>query len=156
MRFIRVRAIITPPPTGTQPPARLVPAPRGRNGTLELVARLDDRDDLLGGGREDDDVGLVLLDGVAVALVDGQVRGGGEDVVGADDGLHPRDELRVIAGRERSGAGGGGVHGGSVAGEAARALFVVLRQSLQIEHLHDSILVANYERVAPSGVTSIL
>src|SRR5205823_14708663 len=29
----RVRAIMTPPPTGRQPPARLVPAPRGRNGT---------------------------------------------------------------------------------------------------------------------------
>jgi hypothetical protein len=24
---------MTPPPTGRQPPARLVPAPRGRNGT---------------------------------------------------------------------------------------------------------------------------
>ena len=33
MRFIRVSAIMTPPPTGRQPPARLVPAPRGRNGT---------------------------------------------------------------------------------------------------------------------------
>jgi hypothetical protein len=32
--FIRVRTIITPPPTGRQPPARLVPAPRGTNGTV--------------------------------------------------------------------------------------------------------------------------
>jgi len=31
--FMRVSAIITPPPTGSVPPARLVPAPRGTNGT---------------------------------------------------------------------------------------------------------------------------
>ncbi len=34
LRFMRVRAMTTPPPTGRQPPARLVPAPRGRKGTL--------------------------------------------------------------------------------------------------------------------------
>src|SRR4051812_43787742 len=33
MCFIRVSTIITPPPIGKQPPARLVPAPRGKNGT---------------------------------------------------------------------------------------------------------------------------
>ena len=30
---MRVKASITPPPTGKQPPARLVPAPRGKKGT---------------------------------------------------------------------------------------------------------------------------
>src|SRR5579871_6921093 len=34
MRFIRESVIITPPPTGRQPPARLVPAPRGTKGTF--------------------------------------------------------------------------------------------------------------------------
>ena len=33
IRFIRVRQIMTPPPTVSVPPARLVPAPRGTNGT---------------------------------------------------------------------------------------------------------------------------
>src|SRR5262249_51105131 len=31
--FMRASEITTPPPTGTQPPARLVPAPRGTKGT---------------------------------------------------------------------------------------------------------------------------
>src|SRR5580698_7538508 len=31
---MRVKVIITPPPTGKHPPARLVPAPRGTNGTF--------------------------------------------------------------------------------------------------------------------------
>ena len=55
-------------------------------------------DDLLGRGREDDDIGLVLLDGEAVALVDGEVRGGGEHVVVADDGLHALHKRRVFRG----------------------------------------------------------
>ena len=80
------QAIMTPPPTGRQPPARLVPAPRGTNGTSSSLQSLTICDDLLGRGREDDDVGLVLLDGVAVALVDEQFAGRGEDAVGADDG----------------------------------------------------------------------
>src|SRR5207248_34303 len=52
---------------------------------VELVAQLNDADDLLRRGREDDDVGLVLLDGVAVALVDEQVAGRGDEAVAADD-----------------------------------------------------------------------
>jgi hypothetical protein len=42
------------------------------------VARLDDLDDLFGGGGEDDNVGLVFFDGVAIALVDNEVAGSGQ------------------------------------------------------------------------------
>ena len=77
---------MTPPPTGRQPPARLVPAPRARKGTSSSLQTLTMLDDLLGGGREDDDVGLVLLDGEAVALVDEQLSRGGDHSGGADDG----------------------------------------------------------------------
>ena len=34
---MRVNVIITPPPTGSVPPAKLVPAPRGMNGTLNSL-----------------------------------------------------------------------------------------------------------------------
>ena len=64
--------------------ARARPARQERDAVL--VADLDDRDDLLGRGREDDDVGLVLLDGEAVAFVDEQVGQGGQHGVAADDG----------------------------------------------------------------------
>ena len=40
MRFIRVRQIITPPPTASVPPARLVPAPLGTNGTSNSLQAL--------------------------------------------------------------------------------------------------------------------
>jgi hypothetical protein len=40
MRFIRAREIITPPPTGRQPPDRLVPAPRGTKGTSQALQTL--------------------------------------------------------------------------------------------------------------------
>ena len=59
---------------------------------VELVAPLDDLHDLLGRGREDDHIGLVLLDGVAVTFVDEQVAGGGEQGVAADDGAEAVDE----------------------------------------------------------------
>ena len=69
---------------------------------VELVARFHDRDDLLGGGRKDDDVGPVLLDGEAVALVDGEVGRGGEHVVAADDGGQAGEEHHSVA-RRRGG-----------------------------------------------------
>jgi hypothetical protein len=37
IRFIFVSVIITPPPTGNVAPAKLVPAPRGTNGTLSSL-----------------------------------------------------------------------------------------------------------------------
>src|SRR5262249_51915363 len=46
---------------------------------------LDDADDHFGAGGKDDDVGPVLLDGVAVALVDEQFAGGAEDGVASGD-----------------------------------------------------------------------
>src|SRR5262249_16423809 len=47
----------------------------GQEGDVEALAKFDDHDDLFGGGGEDDNVGTVLLDGVAVALVDKQLAG---------------------------------------------------------------------------------
>ncbi len=83
---MRVRAIMTPPPTGRQPPARLVPAPRGRNGTSSSLQALTMRTTCSVDVGKDDNVGLVFLDGEAVAFVDEQVAGGNQQAVGADDG----------------------------------------------------------------------
>jgi hypothetical protein len=89
------------------------PGPAGEERQAEVVAGGHDADDLLGAGREDDHLGPVLLDRVPVALVDREVGGGGEDVVGADDAAHPGGEPGLGDGR---GGGGGGGHGGSVSG----------------------------------------
>ena len=64
-----------------------------QEGDVELVARLDDLDDLLGRGREDDDVGTVLFDGVAVTLVDEQLGRRGDQAVPSDDGAEALDYL---------------------------------------------------------------
>jgi hypothetical protein len=53
---------------------------------------------LLGRGREDDHVGFVLLDRVAVALVDEEVAGRGQEGVATNDGA------------EAIGDNGGGKH----------------------------------------------
>ena len=79
---------MTPPPTGRQPPARLVPAPRGTNGTSSSLHALTIADDLLGRFRKDDDIRLVLLDGEAVAFVDEQIAGRRKHIGGDDDAAH--------------------------------------------------------------------
>ena len=53
---------------------------------VQLNASADDLHDLFGGGGKDDHVGLIFLDGEAVALVDEQFAGRSEDAAGADDG----------------------------------------------------------------------
>ena len=88
--------------------------PAREEAHVEFVARLHDADDLLGAGGEYDHIGLRLGDGEAIALVDGHVRRGGEDIVVADDGLHPLHEVGVLGGghrrRGRGGECGGDVH----------------------------------------------
>ena len=91
---MRASAIITPPPTGTQPPARLVPAPRARNGTFNSLQTLTMRTICSVEVGKDDDVGLVLLDGEAIALVDLEVRTAREHAVGADDGAKAVESFR--------------------------------------------------------------
>jgi hypothetical protein len=54
---------------------------------VQLVARLDDGHDLLGRSRKNDDIGLVLFDGEAVALVYHQITGRMQEIAGADDGV---------------------------------------------------------------------
>ena len=66
--------IITPPPTGNPPPARLVPAPRGTNGVAALVAQLHDGRNFRRRLRKHGHVRAVLLDDKRVALVHGQIR----------------------------------------------------------------------------------
>ena len=81
---MRARAIMTPPPTGRQPPARLVPAPRGRKGTFSSLQTWTIWTTCSVVVGKDDDVGLVLLDGEAVALVDEQFARRGQDRIASD------------------------------------------------------------------------
>ncbi len=61
---------------------------------IQFVACAHNADDLLGGGGEDDDVGLVFFDGVAVAFVDQQIAGRGQHRVASDDLLHASGQGR--------------------------------------------------------------
>ena len=69
---MRVSITTTPPPSGKQPPARLVPAPRAITGDAVPSTEPDDAGHLAGRLWENNQVGLVLLDGEAVALIDHQ------------------------------------------------------------------------------------
>ena len=53
---------------------------------VQFIADADDLHNLLGAGRKDDDIRLILLDGVAVAFIDEQIAGRGENGIAADDG----------------------------------------------------------------------
>ena len=70
-----------------------------------------DFDDLFGRSGENDHIGFVLFNRVAVALVDEEVAGGGEQGVATDDGAEAFDEVRRCGGchvqsRKRSSAHG--------------------------------------------------
>ena len=90
--------MITPPPTGALPPARLVPAPRGMNGTPCGHAELDDARRLPAADpRKDGDLRRVFFEHEGVALVDQQLGMGVEHAVRADDRAQLVDESRLIA-----------------------------------------------------------
>ena len=82
---MRVRTIITPPPTGRPPPARLVPAPRG---TKEMPISLQSFTTAATSAvdlRKDGHARAMLFDDERVALVNGEVGLRIEHVVGADN-----------------------------------------------------------------------
>ena len=61
-----------PPSRGIAPPLSPVPAPRPTMGTSCSRADFDDGDDVLGGAREDDQVGTCLVH-AAVVFVKAQI-----------------------------------------------------------------------------------
>jgi len=95
IRFIRVSTIITPPPMGKQPPDRLVPAPRGRNGTPAAlqIFTISATSSVLRG--KDNHIGAVLLDREAVALVNDKVRLGCKNTLRSDGSPQSVNEWRV-------------------------------------------------------------
>ena len=96
MRFMRLVPIITGASTGRQPPLRPVPAPRGTKAMLLAVQQTEDLRHLRRRARQHDDLGRALLQRVAVALVDAQLRRPGDDPVVAGNGAQGVED----AGRE--------------------------------------------------------
>ena len=76
-----------PPSRGIAPPESPVPAPRPTNGTSNSLRQFDDRGDVVGGAREDDQVGRVLVD-AAVVFVERQVFGPVEIAARTEQGVH--------------------------------------------------------------------
>ena len=70
---IRVSTIITPPPTGRPPPARLVPAPRGTNGTPSSLQNFTTAATSAVDLRKHRHARAMFFDHERVALVNGQI-----------------------------------------------------------------------------------
>src|ERR1044071_3909232 len=87
MRFIFDRQIMTPPPTGRVPPARLVPAPRGTNGTSSSLHSLT--------------TAATCSAEFGKTTTDGGLRRGGHHPAGAEDATEAVDER--CGGRGRHG-----------------------------------------------------
>ena len=91
MWFMREKEMTMPPRRAKAPPESPVPAPRPTMGRLVAIGQGHNRDDVFFAGRENDGIGMRLLDG-AVVFIEKQILGVGQDSRGAEEGFQFTDD----------------------------------------------------------------